>query len=87
MPLFVNKVLRDWLKTTTVEQRKNFINIIYEVLITLVDTAVLYTVNNGGVIVLASVFSIVFFKEKIQHHKLLGILIAIISIILLTITV
>lgn len=60
---------------------------IYEVLITLVDTAVLYTVNNGGVIVLASVFSIVFFKEKIQHHKLLGILIAIISIILLTITV
>ena len=60
---------------------------IYEVLITLVDTAVLYTVNNGGVIVLASVFSIVFFKEKIQHNKLLGILIAIISIILLTITV
>lgn len=30
---FVNKVLRDWLKNTTPEQRKNFVNIIYDVLI------------------------------------------------------
>ena len=31
---FVNKVVRDWLKNTTPEQRKNFVNIIYDVLIT-----------------------------------------------------
>ena len=30
---FVNKVLRDWLNNTTVEQRENFVNIIYDVLI------------------------------------------------------
>lgn len=30
---FVNKVVRDWLKNTTTEQRKNFVNIIYDVLI------------------------------------------------------
>lgn len=31
---FVNEVLRNWLKNTTIEQRKNFINIIYEVIVT-----------------------------------------------------
>ncbi len=60
---------------------------VYEVLIALVNTAVLYTVNNGGVIVLASIFSIIFFKEKIQLNKIIGIIISIISIILLTISV
>lgn len=30
---FVNKVVRDWLKNTTPEQRKNFVNVIYDVLI------------------------------------------------------
>lgn len=30
----VNKVVRDWLQNTTQEQRKNFINIIYDILIT-----------------------------------------------------
>lgn len=30
---FVNKVVRDWLKNTTTEQRKNFVNVIYDVLI------------------------------------------------------
>ena len=30
---FVNKVVRDWLQNTTPEQRKNFVNIIYDVLI------------------------------------------------------
>jgi len=31
---FVNKVVREWLKNTTPEQRKNFVNIIYDVLVT-----------------------------------------------------
>lgn len=30
---FVNKVVRDWLKNTTPEQRKNFVNVIYDVLV------------------------------------------------------
>lgn len=30
---FVNKVVRDWLKSTTPKQRENFVNIIYDVLI------------------------------------------------------
>jgi len=30
---FVNKVVREWLKNTTPEQRKNFVNVIYDVLI------------------------------------------------------
>ena len=30
----VNKVVRDWLKNTTPDQRKNFINVIYDVLVT-----------------------------------------------------
>ena len=30
---FVNKVVRDWLKNTTLEQRENFVNIIYDVLV------------------------------------------------------
>lgn len=30
----VNKVLRDWIKNTTPEQRKNFVNIIYDILVT-----------------------------------------------------
>lgn len=28
----INKIIRDWLKNTTIEQRKNFINIIYDAL-------------------------------------------------------
>lgn len=31
---FINNVVRNWLKNTTPEQRKNFVNIIYDVLIT-----------------------------------------------------
>ena len=30
---FVNKVVKDWLKNTTKEQRRNFINIIYDILV------------------------------------------------------
>ena len=30
---FVDKVVRDWLKSTTPEQRKNFVNVIYDVLV------------------------------------------------------
>jgi len=30
---FVNKVVRDWLRNTTPEQRKNFVNVIYDVLV------------------------------------------------------
>ncbi len=55
--------------------------------LSLINTAVLYSALNGGVIVLTTIFSIMFFKEKIQTNKIVGIIIAIFSIILLTISV
>lgn len=36
----INKIIRDWLKSTTVEQRKNFVNIIYDALSTTNITSV-----------------------------------------------
>ena len=51
----------------------------------LVDASVFYTVNNGGVLVLASIYSIVLFKEKPQFLKILGILVAVISIVILSV--
>lgn len=57
---------------------------IFDVGLSLIDTAVFYSVNNGGVIVLATIFSIIFFKEKIRINKIVGIIISVISIFLLT---
>ena len=52
--------------------------------IPMVNTAVLYTVENGGVLILAAVYSIVFFKEKPQLLKILGMIIAAVSITVLS---
>lgn len=51
----------------------------------LIDTAILYTVQNGGVLILSALYSIFLFKEKLSHKKLLGIIIAVISITILSI--
>lgn len=51
----------------------------------LIDASVFYTVNNGGVLVLASIYSIMLFKEKPQFLKIIGIIIAVISIVILSI--
>lgn len=51
----------------------------------LIDTAVLYTVQNGGVLILSALYSVFLFKEKISLQKIFGILIAVISITILSI--
>ncbi|MBE5761176.1 MAG: hypothetical protein E7334_04175 [Clostridiales bacterium] len=51
----------------------------------LIDTAVLYTIENGGVLILSAIYSVVLFKEKLRTPKLIGILLAVISITVLSI--
>lgn len=51
----------------------------------LIDTAILYTVQNGGVLILSALYSIFLFKEKISAKKLFGIVIAVISITILSV--
>ena len=46
----------------------------------LVNTAVLYTVENGGVLVLAALYSVLFFREKLRPVKAAGILLAVAAI-------
>ncbi len=53
--------------------------------IPMVNTAVLFTVENGGVLILAAVYSFVFFKEKPQLPTILGIILAAASITVLSI--
>lgn len=52
-------------------------------LLSFVNAAVLYTVDNGGVMMLSAVYSIVLFKEKASPLKIVGIIIAIGSLCLL----
>lgn len=60
------------------------INVLVTV-IPMVNTAVLYTVENGGVLILAAVYSFIFFKEKPQLSTILGIITATVSITVLSI--
>ena len=53
--------------------------------IPIVNVSVLYTVENGGVLLLSAIFSVLFFKEKLSPLKILGILLAIASITMLSI--
>lgn len=53
-------------------------------IIPLVNIAVFYTVENGGVLLIAAVYSIIFFKEKPSVSKILGILLAVASITVLS---
>lgn len=58
---------------------------VYMLLIPLLGNAVtiLYTIDNGGVLVLSAIFSVVFFKEKIGALKFMGIILAVLSIVVL----
>ena len=51
----------------------------------LVNLAVLYTVENGGIMVMSVFFSFFIFKEKIAAARIIGILIAITSLVLLSV--
>ena len=50
------------------------------------DSSVVMPVNSVGVIVLSSIVAILFFKEKLSKLNLFGILLAVIAIILMTIS-
>ena len=50
-----------------------------------VNVTVLSVVNNGGVLVLSAVFAFTIFKEKMEKHTLIGILMACASIVMLSI--
>ncbi|MBR6825072.1 MAG: EamA family transporter [Oscillospiraceae bacterium] len=56
------------------------INVLTRV-IPLADTATLFTVDNGGVLVLAAAYSFLIFKEKPELNKILAMVLAIGSII------
>lgn len=53
-------------------------------IIPLGDASIIFPVENGGVLVLAAMYSMIFFKEKPQTLKLLGIVISIISIVVIS---
>ena len=52
-------------------------------LLNLIDVTVLYTVDNGGVMMLSALYSITLFKEKATPLKIIGIVIAIASLCVL----
>lgn len=52
--------------------------------IPMVNTAVLFTVENGGVLILSAIYSFIFFKEKPNLTAILGMIIAAVSITVLS---
>jgi len=52
--------------------------------LTLVDATVLYTIDNGGVLVLSVLYSRILFKEKLSPAQITGILLAAVSIVMLS---
>jgi len=55
-------------------------------LISVMDSAtILFAIDNGGVMLLSAVYSIVFFKEKPTSGQLLGMALSILSIVLLSV--
>lgn len=52
--------------------------------LTLVDTTVLYTINNGGVLALSVVYSCVLFHEKLNPPQAAGIALSLASIVMLS---
>lgn len=55
------------------------------IVIPFINTAILFTVDNGGALLLATIYAIVLFKEKPTIAKISGILLAIASITVLSI--
>lgn len=52
--------------------------------LTLVDAAVLYTIDNGGVLVLSVLYSCILFKEKLERAQIAGIALSAASILMLS---
>ena len=53
-------------------------------LLTLVDAPVLYTIDNGGVLVLSVLYSCILFREKLKPAQIVGIVLSAASIIMLS---
>ncbi len=53
--------------------------------LTLVDTTVLYTIDNGGVLALSVLYSCVLFHEKLNRYQIAGIALSLASIIMLSV--
>jgi len=49
---------------------------------TAIESSILFTINNVGIVVLTTVFALVFFKEKLIKKNWVGIMLAVISILL-----
>ncbi len=49
-----------------------------------VDATILYTVNNGGVLVLSILYSCILFKEQLSRHQIIGMLMAAASMLALS---
>ena len=49
----------------------------------LIDVAVLFTVENGGVLIMSALYAAFLFKEKITLPKAIGLVIAVVSMALL----
>ena len=53
-------------------------------ILTLVDATILYTIDNGGVLVLSVLYSCILFKEKLSKVQIIGILMATAGIVMLS---
>ena len=52
-------------------------------IMSLVDVAVLFTVENGGVLIMSALYATFLFKEKLTLPKIIGLIIAVVSMVLL----
>lgn len=52
--------------------------------LTLIDATILYTIDNGGVLVLSVLYSCILFHEKLSKVQIIGILISVASIVMLS---
>ena len=53
--------------------------------LTLIDETVLYTIDNGGVLILSVAYSFLLFHEKLSKTQFLGIALAAVSIVMLSV--
>jgi len=53
-------------------------------LLGLMNASVLYTIDNGGVLVMSAICSCLFFKEKLHLNQIIGIVLATVSIVMIS---
>ena len=54
------------------------------VVLSMINPAILYTIDNGGVLVLSVLYSRILFKEKLSPAQIAGIVLAAVSIVMLS---